>query len=56
MEGIARRESLGARLVVAAARPEAPESMAAADVIVVPSVDEACPLAVSEATAPVPWR
>ena len=48
---IARRSNLGDRLIIGAARPEAPELMAAADVIVVPSLDEACPLVVSEAMA-----
>ncbi len=48
---IARRENLGDRLMVGAARPEAPQLMAAADFIVVPSLDEACPLVVIEAMA-----
>lgn len=48
---IACRENLGDRLIVGAARPEAPELMAAADVVVVPSLDEAFSLVVPEAMA-----
>lgn len=39
------------RVIVDAARPEAPQMMAAADIVAVPSVNDPCPLTVLEAMA-----
>ncbi len=46
-----RDHGLGERFLIADSRPEAPELMAAADIVVAPSVDEAWGLVVSEAMA-----
>jgi len=49
LEHICKEEGLGDRLIIAPARPEAPELMAAADIVVMPSLDDPCPLVVTEA-------
>lgn len=46
---VAREHALGDRLIIGAARPEAPQLIAAADIVVMPSLDEAFPLVVLEA-------
>ena len=51
LEHIAAQEHLGDRLIFADARPDAPQLMAAADFVIVPSIDDPCPLVVTEAMA-----
>jgi glycosyltransferase involved in cell wall biosynthesis len=48
---IAAKEGLGDRLIIGQARPEAPQLMAAADMVIMPSLDDPCPLVVTEAMA-----
>ncbi len=49
LEHIRAQESLGDSLIIADARPEAPELVAASDMVVMPSIEDAWNLAVTEA-------
>jgi glycosyltransferase involved in cell wall biosynthesis len=49
LEHICEEEGLGDRLIIADARPEAPELVAASDIVVMPSVEDSWNLAVTEA-------
>ena len=51
LEHIIAQEGLGDKLIIADARPEAPQLVAAADMVVMPSVEDAWNLAVTEAMA-----
>ncbi len=51
LEDICRQEGLGDSLIIADARPEAPQLIAAADMVVMPSEEDPCPLVVLEAMA-----
>jgi glycosyltransferase involved in cell wall biosynthesis len=51
LQHICEQEGLGDRLTIAPARPEAPQLMAAADIVAMPSIDDPCPLVVTEAMA-----
>jgi glycosyltransferase involved in cell wall biosynthesis len=51
LEQIREEENLGESLIVAPARPEAPQLMAAADIFALPSTNDPCPLVVTEAMA-----
>ena len=48
---IAEQERLGDSLIISPPRPEAPQLMAAADIVALPSVGDPCPLVVMEAMA-----
>ncbi|HST05212.1 MAG TPA: glycosyltransferase family 4 protein [Chloroflexia bacterium] len=51
LEHIAEAEGLGDSLIIAEARPEAPQLVAASDIVVMPSIEDAWNLAVTEAMA-----
>lgn len=51
LEQIAAEAGLGESLIIAPARPEAPQLVAAADMVVMPSIEDAWNLAVTEAMA-----
>jgi glycosyltransferase involved in cell wall biosynthesis len=51
LEHISREQGLGNSLIIADARPEAAELVAAADIVVMPSLEDAWNLAVTEAMA-----
>ena len=51
LEHICKEEGLGNSLIIADARPEAPELVAAADIVVMPTIEDSWNLAVTEAMA-----
>ena len=51
LERISELERLGDSLIIAAPRPDAPQLIAAADIVVMPSLDEAFGLVIAEAMA-----
>lgn len=51
LESLRVSGNLGTSLIIAQPRPEAPQMLSAANIVVLPSLDDACPLTVLEAMA-----